>query len=530
MNKLFVASISTLATLLAFVFGLIILAMQYTGQIDLGVAAILTVVVNFILWFVSPIVSDFINRIFYKVRFLSEQELTAEHKEVFDIIKEVSTQYKFRFPKVGIIPDNNPTAFTYGSWRSNSRIILTQGIFHFLNPQEIRAVVAHELGHIVRRDFIIMMIATTLIQILYEIYANFSKTKDKKGDALKFLSIVAYVLYVIGVYLMYYLSRTREYLADQFSTQYSRPEDLSNALIKIAYGIVTVEDDNNSKKLLESTRHLGIIDVRKAKYYGVASLVSDSNPDLISEVMVFDKVSPWAFFIELGSTHPLTGKRIQHLKEIANQRGDSFPYDIDRAQNRMNIDKSRLYREFIVGSFFVVIPIAIPLISIFTLPLVYIPAAFGISFLIRLIYRYPLGKNENTTIIDEMRNPYASPLRGKNISLTGRVIGRGIPGYIFGEDMMYQDKTGIIFLNFNSIFGFIGNLFFSLKKLKTLIGVPSEVTGWFYRGMGSMIELKRLKTSDRTINSHPIFWSFLSSMALIALSVLLYTYLGIYTV
>jgi hypothetical protein len=114
--------------------------------------------------------------------------------------------------------------------------------------------------------------------------------------------------------------------------------------------------------------------------------------------------------------------------------------------------------------------------------------------------------------------------------LEGRVIGRGIPGYIFGEDMMYQDKTGIIFLNFSSIFGFIGNLFFSLKKLKTLIGVPSEITGWFYRGMGSMIELKNLKTSDRTINSHPIFWSLLSSVSLIALSVLLYIYLGIYTV
>jgi Zn-dependent protease with chaperone function len=361
----------------------------------------------------------------------------TEHKEVFDIIKEVSTQYKFKFPKVGIIPDKNPTAFTYGSARYNARIVLTEGIFHFLNPQETRAVVAHELGHIVRRDFIIMMIATTLIQILYEIYANFSKTKNKKGDALKLLSIIAHVLYVIGIYLMYYLSRTREYLADQFSTQYSRPEDLSNALIKIAYGIVSVDDDNNSKKLLESTRHLGILDVQKAKYYGIASLVSDSNPDLISEVMVFDKVSPWAFFIELGSTHPLTGKRIQHLKEIANQRGESFPYDVDRAQNRMNIDKSRLYREFVIGACFAIISLSIPIISLFTLPLVYIPAAFGIAFIIRLIYRYPIRKNEKTTIIDEMRNPYASPLRGRNISLEGRVIGRGIPGYIFEEDTMF---------------------------------------------------------------------------------------------
>ena len=38
--------------------------------------------------------------------------------------------------RIGFIPDRNPTAFTYGLLRSNARIVVTQGIFEFLNEDE----------------------------------------------------------------------------------------------------------------------------------------------------------------------------------------------------------------------------------------------------------------------------------------------------------------------------------------------------------------------------------------------------------
>ena len=70
----------------------------------------------------------------------------------------------------------------------------------FLNEDEQRAVVAHELGHIVNRDFIVMTAAGTLVQILYQVYAasmrsrKIGSDKSKGGQALVGLAALVDVL------------------------------------------------------------------------------------------------------------------------------------------------------------------------------------------------------------------------------------------------------------------------------------------------------------------------------------------------
>ena len=39
--------------------------------------------------------------------------------------------------------------------------------------------------------------------------------------------------------------------------------------MKIAYGIVAIEDTEATQSLLRSTRHLGVIDVKNARYTGL---------------------------------------------------------------------------------------------------------------------------------------------------------------------------------------------------------------------------------------------------------------------
>lgn len=533
MNKLFFASLFTFTILSSFVFGVVILVLLYTDQIDIGFAIGLTIIVNFILWLVGPMITDLINKWFHKAKFLSKEELFQEYPEVAQIIEQVSTQYKFKFPKVGIISDKNPTAFTYGSARFNSRIVLTEGIFHFLNPQEQRAVVAHELGHIVNRDFIVMMMASTLIQILYEIYSvlmrNVRGGKTEKGKMPLFLiAAISYVLYIIGIYLLFYLSRTREYLADAFSAKITEPNDLSNALIKIAYGIVMAEDDDNSKRLLQATRHLGIIDVKNAKHYGITSYITHDDPNLLSEVMVFDKINPWAKLAELNSTHPLTGNRIGHLNDISKAQGRPFFFNIDSAVERMRIDKGRLWKSFLFGLLILSLPYLFALYALFFLPIALLPAAFAFGLILQISYKFPGGDVVETTILEQMRDPYASPVRGKPIVLSGQVVGRGIPGYIFGEDMMFQDSTGLVFLDYNSAFGFFGNIFFAFTKIKKLFGLPSRAAGWFYRSIGSMVSLKYIQTKQEKIRSHPILWTFLLPFILIIISLFGYVIFGGY--
>lgn len=527
MGKLFLSSTITLGILFSFVFFIIILALLVMDAVSLGMAISLTVVINTLMWLVGPWVTDLINRWFYKVRFLKAEEFAAAHPAVAAIIAQIAQEYKFKHPKVGIIPDNNPTAFTYGSGRFNARLILTDGIFHFLNDEEARAVVAHEMGHIVHRDFIVMMIASTLIQILYEIYAWLirvrSNSKDSKfAQYAKLIAIISYILYLIGVYLLLYLSRTREYLADTFSAKRVEPRHLADALIKIAYGIVTTDDSDASKRLLQSTRHLGITDVKNAKHLGAISYITHSDQNMVADALLFDKVNPWAKLIELNSTHPLTGRRISHLQTLAAEGGSPFPLDVKGALARRSIDHGRLRTDFTLGIFVLALPWIAGLASFFFLPIAAIPAAVGIALLAQIWYKFPNTKPEETTVLEQMRDPYASPLRGKPIALDGSVIGQGVPGYVFGEDMMYQDKTGLIFLDFTHVFGFLGNLFFALKKVKALFGIPSRATGWFYRGMGSHVSLKSLATQSETIKSHPVAWALALPIILVGISLFLF--------
>lgn len=516
--RLFGASLFTLGLIASFVFAIVSASLIYLDQLNVYYAIGLTIIINFISWIISPALTDFFNKIFYKISFETEQEFTVKHVKLAELINKVCAEHNFKFPKIGIIPDKNPTAFTYGTARYNSRLIITEGIFEYLSENEQEAVIAHELGHIVHRDFVVMMIASTLVQILYEIYAVLIRAKGKKSGNLKLIALASYALYIVSVYLLYYLSRVRERLADEFSAKLTSPQDLSNALIKIAYGIVAAKDDDKSKRLLQSTRHLGIVDVKNAKNVGLITYETNSNPNLIAEALAYDRISPWAKLLELSSTHPLTGRRIDHLSDLSKKLGKPFSFDIDAAITRLNINKIKLYINFSIGILVLIMPILLAVSAFYFINLWVALIGFSVGLLIKTIYSHPFGKASETTILDEMRNIYASPIRGRAIKLNGKIIGKGIPGYVFSEDVMLQDKSGLTFLNYNSLLSFIGNLFFALRKVKKLIGQDVEVEGWFYRGIGSSVSLRYLKTNEEKIRSHPILWNLIISVVILIVS------------
>ncbi|MGH6736805.1 MAG: M48 family metalloprotease [Methyloceanibacter sp.] len=185
MARLFLASLVTFGLILGMVVGLVLGAMVAFGEIELGLAITLAVVINLVIWLISPWLSDWSLRWFNKMEFLDDATVKQRYPGIHALTHEVANEYRFSAPRIGFIPDRNPTAFTYGLLRSNARIVVTQGIFEFLDEEEQRAVVAHELGHIVNRDFILMTMAGMLVQILYMIYVTFSRAKhfDQEGVA-----------------------------------------------------------------------------------------------------------------------------------------------------------------------------------------------------------------------------------------------------------------------------------------------------------------------------------------------------------
>src|SRR5581483_8458051 len=63
-------------------------------------------------------------------------------------------------PRVAIIPTDVPNAFATGRSPKHAAIAVTQGLWRRLEPQEVEAVLAHELSHVANRDVLVMTVAS----------------------------------------------------------------------------------------------------------------------------------------------------------------------------------------------------------------------------------------------------------------------------------------------------------------------------------------------------------------------------------
>ena len=511
--------------------------------LGLGFSVVITLIFNVAAFFISPWLMDLSQKWLYQTQWVSLADVAQKSPETAEVIRKVCAAKNIKQPRLGIIDDQNPTAFTYGSLPNSARLVVSQGLFTYLDDEEVAAVYAHELGHIVHWDFAVMTVASTLIQICYLI-SIFARRMGRRGssksrDAFQTAALVAYIFYLVGSYLLLYLSRVREYFADRFAAETTgNPNALSRALVKIAYGIVEeTSQAEEPSRLLEGTRALGIYDAKAATATGTAYRVA-SSPEKIGKVFLWDMFNPWGWWMELNSTHPLTGKRVRALSTYAEQLGLAIEFDMGKVIGEgKRLSKKRLYGNFATDIVLycsegigLLIGLIVGLVAMGTLPLPSPPLAIacpliglGVGVVCKALVMYPNYENApKTNILELMSDPYASPLRGKPAKLQGELIGRGQAGYKFGSDLKIQDKTGMLYLRYSSRFGPIGNFLFGMKRVQNLIGSSVASRGWFRRGNMPWMDLIQLKTADGTlVNSYHRFWTFVFGFGAIVLGMLL---------
>ncbi|MHA1397725.1 MAG: M48 family metalloprotease, partial [Candidatus Heimdallarchaeaceae archaeon] len=204
---------------------------------------IITVAIVFLQFLISPWLLDINFRWFYRLTWIDPMQLPPYLSK---FIVDQCQLHGISIKKVGMIHDQMPTALTYGRFKKNARLVLSDGILNLLTPEEQIAVVGHELGHIAHRDFIMMTLAAAVPMILYNFYifsrgflriSASSGSGDNKGAAYIALTaivfmILSYFFYLLSQFLVLFLSRVREYYADSFSGEQTRnPKSLSTALV-----------------------------------------------------------------------------------------------------------------------------------------------------------------------------------------------------------------------------------------------------------------------------------------------------------
>ena len=540
-GNLVLASGVTITLLLGMVLALSLAAVFISSSPDpvvgLAIAVPITLIFNIAAFFLSPWLMDLTQNWLYNTRWVTLAEIESKSPETARVIQKVCDKKKLKQPRLGIIDDQNPTAFTYGSFPNSARVVVSEGLFTYLDDDEIATVYAHELGHIVHWDFAVMTLASTLVQITYLIYTTAQRLGRRGGekakDAAGSIAAVAYLFYITGTYLLLYLSRTREYFADHFAAETTgNPNALSRALVKIAYGILEEgQRATEPSRLLEGTRALGIYDAKAATSTGTAYRIS-SDPEKIGRVFLWDMFNPWGWWMELNSTHPLTGKRVRALSTYAEQLGLDIEFDMGRIVGEgRNLSKRKLYGNFVFDLLLysgetlglaVGFAIGISLSAANPMMMLACPLiGLGAGILLKTLVMFPNYQAvEELDILTLMSDPYASPLRGQPAKLEGELIGRGDAGYAFGSDLKLQDRTGMIYLRYASRFGPIGNFLFGMKRVKSLIGMEVSALGWFRRGVAPWMDLIELNTDSGTkVSSFHRFWSFLLGGVAIVLGI-----------
>lgn len=178
----------------------------------------------------------------------------AEQRLV-NVVDEMSIASGTRRPRLWLIPEEAPNAFATGVHINDSHIAVTQGLLDTLSREELQAVVAHEMGHVANLDVRLMTLLTALVGVVALVHNSAfrmmrfggggrSRSRSRNGDS-KGAGILVIVLLVVWIiswviaplvtrFMAMKVGRSREFLADAMSAQYTRnPGALVSALEKI---------------------------------------------------------------------------------------------------------------------------------------------------------------------------------------------------------------------------------------------------------------------------------------------------------
>ena len=171
--------------------------------------------------------------------------------ELWDAVSKVTPWHARPRPRTYLLPDYGMNAISFG-WGIPffSAVGATRGLIEELDQNEIEAVMAHEVGHIINKDILISMIMGFTVMVMaatgwillrlgpYGSESSRSSDKNRNGAAILVLLLVGGVMYVfgriLGVILQAFISREREYAADATSARImGSSEPLQTALQKI---------------------------------------------------------------------------------------------------------------------------------------------------------------------------------------------------------------------------------------------------------------------------------------------------------
>jgi len=144
-----------------------------------------------------------------------------EAPQLYADVRELVGKAGLPFPRLYLIPSEQPNAFATGRSPKKAAVAVTQGLLQHLPREQVRGVLAHELSHVKNRDVLVVTVAAMIGAAIAAI-ANFLQFSflfgggDDDDNPLGIVGALAAILIapLAAALLQLAVSRQREYLAD----------------------------------------------------------------------------------------------------------------------------------------------------------------------------------------------------------------------------------------------------------------------------------------------------------------------------
>lgn len=246
------------------------------GFAGVTAALVLSLVINFFSYFYS----DKMILNMYNAQILD----TNRYSWVYQIIQELTSRANIPMPKVYMINTPMANAFATGRNPSHASVAVTNGILDLLTPEELRAVLSHEISHVTNRDILISSVAATLATAItyiantmrYINLINDNNPNNNRRNPLAMLFLVI-VMPIAASLIQLAISRSREFMADESGAELCEdPLALASALKKIT-GSVEMHPLNSQDLRADTTAHIFIVKPFNA-VEGISALFSTHPP------------------------------------------------------------------------------------------------------------------------------------------------------------------------------------------------------------------------------------------------------------
>lgn len=242
---LFLATNLAVLLLVSLVFNLLgFQSILQANGVDLNLSALLVFCALF--GFGGAFVSLFLSKWMAKRgtgTYLIDQARNKNEQWLLDTVAELARDAGIKMPEVGIFPSETANAFATGWNRNDALVAVSAGLLQRFQPNEVRAVLAHEIGHVANGD----MVTLTLIQGVVNTFVMFFariightvdrvvfKTERGYGLGYFLVTIVAeIVLGILASMIVMAFSRWREYRADAAGASLTSNGDMIGALQRL---------------------------------------------------------------------------------------------------------------------------------------------------------------------------------------------------------------------------------------------------------------------------------------------------------